>query len=350
MWPAWDARFGPWRVGPVHISPLFLLFAGHEAVMLFFVLSGLVLSLPYLRGRGQAYPIYLMRRVLRIYAPYLAAIALSICGAAVWHGHHGQGRWPDDFWSAPVNLKLVLQHIAFIGVYNWREYNFVIWSLIDEMRISIVFPALALLIFRIRPQLAILLAVSFSLLALATSWNYQSLDAVYSLMMTFHFAAFFIFGILLAMHLSAISNWYQSLSRLARVVLLLASFFMYIESSRIFDHSTGLAGLIAVEWGVAVGAVGFIVIAINSPIAKRLLNSPVPVFLGRISYSLYLIHAPVLLALTFGIHKRLSAWAQFPIYLVAAIGAAYLFCISVEEPFTRMGQRLGRRSAASTPR
>jgi peptidoglycan/LPS O-acetylase OafA/YrhL len=93
------------------------------------------------------------------------------------------------------------------------------------------------------------------------------------------------------------------------------------------------------------GSHRFVIVAINSPTAKRILHSTVPAFLGRISYSLYLTHAPVLLALTFGIHKRLSAWQQFPIYLVASIGTAYLFCISVEEPFTRMGQRLGRRKA-----
>jgi peptidoglycan/LPS O-acetylase OafA/YrhL len=347
MWPDWDACFGPWRLGHIHIAPFSLLFAGHEAVMLFFVLSGLVLSLPYLRGRGQAYPIYLLRRVLRIYAPYLVALALSVCGAAIWHGNHGQGRWPEEFWSTPVDLRLVLQHITFIGVYNWRQYNFVVWSLIDEMRISIVFPALAFLIFRLRPQLALLLAGSFSLLALATVRNHLWFEAVYSIMMTFHYAAFFIFGILLAMHLSAISAWYQSLSRVARATLFFGSFLMYIESSRLLDHSDTLSALIAVEWGIAVGAVGFIVVAINSPLANRLLKSPVPVFLGRISYSLYLIHAPVLLALTFGIHTRLSAWVQFPIYLIAALGTAYVFCLCVEEPFTRMGQRLGRRKLAT---
>jgi peptidoglycan/LPS O-acetylase OafA/YrhL len=346
MWPKWKACFGPWPIGPVHIAPFDLLFDGHEAVILFFVLSGLVLSLPYLRGRGQPYPSYLLRRILRIYAPYVVALALSLCGAAIWHGPHGQGGWPDEFWSAPVNLRLVLHHLAFIGVYNWREYDFVIWSLIDEMRISIIFPLLALFIFRLRPLLAVLFAGSLSLLSLVTLWNFRFAENLSAArMMTFHFAAFFIFGILIAMHLPAISTWYESLSRLSRAALFFGSSLMYIESNRLFDHFAGLPALMAVEWGIVVGAIGFVIVAINSPTAKRILHSAVPAFLGRISYSLYLTHAPVLLALTFGIHKRLSAWQQFPIYLVASIGTAYLFCISVEEPFTRMGQRLGRRKA-----
>lgn len=48
-------------------------FAGHEAVILFFVLSGYVLSLPTWTKRTAAYPEYLVRRVSRIYLPYLAA-------------------------------------------------------------------------------------------------------------------------------------------------------------------------------------------------------------------------------------------------------------------------------------
>jgi peptidoglycan/LPS O-acetylase OafA/YrhL len=344
MWPAWQAHFGPWRLGRIEIAPFYPLYAGHEAVMLFFVLSGLVLSLPYLRGRGQPYPIYLARRVLRIYAPYLPALALSVCGAAIWHGNHGQGTFPVDFWSGPVNPRLVLQHIAFIGVYDAWQFNFVIWSLIYEMRISILFPVLTLLIFRVRPQLALLFAGSLSLLALVVSHHRPATGAVHNLMYTFHYMAFFIFGILLAMSLSTISTWYRSLSGLARTALFLASCTFYYESSRIYDHFSGPSGLVVVEWGTAIGAVGFIIVAINSSRAKRLLHSHVPAFLGRISYSLYLIHAPLLLAITFGIHKRLSAWVQFPIYLAAVIGTAYVFCLCIEEPFTRMGQRLGRET------
>src|SRR5438105_12280270 len=61
-------------------DPAFLLFypliAGHESVILFFLLSGFVLSVPYLRGRSQPYGTFLLRRVLRIYCPYFFALVL----------------------------------------------------------------------------------------------------------------------------------------------------------------------------------------------------------------------------------------------------------------------------------
>ena len=77
--------------------------------MLFFLLSGFVLSVPYLRGKGQAYPVYLIRRILRIYAPYLAALALAVAGAPP-----GMGRW--DWASGQLEPGLPRS----IGSWSWR--------------------------------------------------------------------------------------------------------------------------------------------------------------------------------------------------------------------------------------
>jgi peptidoglycan/LPS O-acetylase OafA/YrhL len=97
------------------------------------------------------------------------------------------------------------------------------------------------------------------------------------------------------------------------------------------------------DWFVAVGALGYIVVGLNAPLAKRFLNSLVPRFLGKISYSLYLIHGPILLAVTFFIRNRISMWGQLPIYLFLTITCSYLFFLCVEEPFVRAGQRLGKK-------
>src|SRR5215469_5549046 len=44
---------------------------GEAAVALFFLLSGLVLSLPIWRGKPQNYSTFILRRICRIYLPYL---------------------------------------------------------------------------------------------------------------------------------------------------------------------------------------------------------------------------------------------------------------------------------------
>ncbi len=48
-------------------SPLHLLWEGHQAVLVFFVLSGFVLSLPYWQGNPPGYGTFLIRRFCRIY-------------------------------------------------------------------------------------------------------------------------------------------------------------------------------------------------------------------------------------------------------------------------------------------
>ncbi|WP_158941715.1 acyltransferase [Granulicella sp. S190] len=347
MWPAWLGSISIIQWKALHITILYPLYAGHEAVMLFFVLSGLVLAIPYIRGRGQPYPIYLGRRILRIYAPYLVALALSVLGASIWHGTlAGHGKWTSSFWSQPVSPSLVLQHIAFLGVYDWRQFDFVIWSLIDEMRISIIFPVLALLVLHLRIRTAILLAGAVSFIAIYVVRYQPELGATASIMMTVHYAAFFVLGILLAMHLEAACARFRSLSAAARTALVLLSFCLYnfsIPLARLYTRIP-LAAVMAAEWLVAVAAIGFILTGLNLPIARRFLNSSVPAFLGRISYSLYLTHAPILLAFTFILRNRISAWGQFPLYLAATIGFAYVFCITVEEPFMRQGRRLGKRA------
>jgi peptidoglycan/LPS O-acetylase OafA/YrhL len=349
MWPAWLASLKDVPFGPFAINLLHPFVAGREAVMLFFVLSGLVLALPYLRGRAQAYPTFLVRRILRIYCPYLGALAICIAGAAIWHGDLHHGDFAAPFWSEPVQPMLVLQHILFLGVYQWQQFDFVIWSLIDEMRISLIFPFVALLIIRVRARTAILLGVAGSMLAFIFTRNRPPLGVTSNLMMTVHFVAFFILGILVAKHLASLSARYLSLSRLARTAVLVLSFVLYycsIAAFGVFGHNW--AGFMA-DWAVVLGAIGFIFVGLNSPTAKRFLNSTVPAFLGRISYSLYLVHAPVLLALTFASRNHVSIWAQFLIYMVTTFALAYIFCLLVEEPFTRMGQRIGKRMQAARP-
>ena len=53
------------------------LISGHESVMLFFALSGYVLSVPVWRGKQLPYGLYVVRRLCRIYLPFAAAVLLS---------------------------------------------------------------------------------------------------------------------------------------------------------------------------------------------------------------------------------------------------------------------------------
>src|SRR5262245_2798501 len=61
----------------IKYSPLHIFWAGHEAVIFFFVISGFVLALPYF-NRKMTYTSFLRKRVCRIYLPYIVAVCVAI--------------------------------------------------------------------------------------------------------------------------------------------------------------------------------------------------------------------------------------------------------------------------------
>jgi peptidoglycan/LPS O-acetylase OafA/YrhL len=59
------------------MTPLHTLWSGYEAVLLFFVLSGFLLALPFVDERPPRYVEYAIKRFCRIYIPYLFAMLMS---------------------------------------------------------------------------------------------------------------------------------------------------------------------------------------------------------------------------------------------------------------------------------
>ncbi|MFG3756855.1 hypothetical protein, partial [Klebsiella pneumoniae] len=90
---------------------------------------------------------------------------------------------------------------------------------------------------------------------------------------------------------------------------------------------------------------------IASPAAQQLLSTELPRFLGRISFSLYLVHFPLLgillvqLYLQLGQGSTAATFACIALYLAAAIIAAVAFNAIVDEP----AQRLSRIVGAAMP-
>lgn len=327
-------------------SALLLISAGQEAVFFFFLLSGFVLSLPLLRGKKQPYFVFLIRRIIRIYGPYLGALAIALIGASIWHAPPGSNRWENLTWTQPVNWRLVVHHILFIGNYDWAQYNTAFWSLVIEMRISIIFPFMFLLVQRLRAAMSLVVACLCSIIATIIIARWPEMAQT---MMTLEYAAIFICGILLATYLDTANAWYQRLSSGARIVLLLVSASLYA-----FGHQ--LALMVRQQnfsldlWLIVPGAAGYMLLSLNSQRISAVLNSVVPKFLGRISYSLYLVHSTVLFALVRILPNRLSLAVQIPIYVVASIFLSYLFCIALEEPCLRLGRCFASQNKTiSTP-
>jgi len=334
----------------VHVidrTPLRLLVAGHQAVILFFLLSGFVLTLPYKKKGALNYGPFLLKRVCRIYLPYLGALAFAVLCDLHFSNHpHYDNYWINWTWSAPVTTHLVFQHILFLGNYDWSQFNTAFWSLVYEMRISLVFPFLAIAVLRFRTIWLLLAAAVLSLayfpLAILFSnvLHLSSRDAAINSTLTLHYAAFFIIGSVMANHLPAINRWYARLTAVQAGAIAIISLVLYgfSSASSIIQHFSIPGDLF--DWGTAAGATMFIVFAMNSRPFHRFLTSRTIHHLGQISYSLYLIHATILFVLIHTLWGRVPIGILLSIYLTATLAVTEIFYRLIERPSMLLGRRL----------
>ena len=87
-------------------TPLALLRAGHAAVVFFFVLSGYVLVLPFLKG-PVSYPSFVVRRLCRIWIPYVTAMIAAV-GCAMWF-HPSPVSGLSHWANRPIGVHLAPQ-------------------------------------------------------------------------------------------------------------------------------------------------------------------------------------------------------------------------------------------------
>jgi peptidoglycan/LPS O-acetylase OafA/YrhL len=328
-------------------TPLRLLAAGHQAVILFFLLSGFVLTLPYKRKGRLNYGPFLLKRVCRIYLPYLGALAFAIlCDLHFSGPSHSNSYWINRTWSAPVTTSLVVQHILFLGNYDWSQFNTAFWSLVYEMRISLVFPLLALAVLRLRAVWVILSAAALSLafyplaILFSSVLHLSSRDAAINSMLTLHYAAFFLIGSLVAKHLDVINRRYAQLSSLQAGSIALVSLVLYgfANASSIVQRFSIPGDLY--DWGTAAGAIMLIVFAMNSRPFHSFLTSRTIHHLGQISYSLYLIHGTILFVLIHTLLGRVPTSILLLIYLSVTLLVTEIFYRLIERPTMLLGRRL----------
>lgn len=308
--------------------------SGYESVMFFFILSGFVLSLPFLRGKAQPYQIFLRRRILRIYGPYLGALALALVGCALWHNRLGTVGWRAGTWSRQVDVRSVVQHVLFIGDYDYSRYNTAFWSLVYEMRISIIFPLLFVVANKLKAKYVFLIVAACTVLGVHVE------DRPF--LLTFEYIGVFLIGVLLAKNLERLNEFYRRQGRVGHCLFAVVSLSLYFGGHRI--ASIGSLWHLG-DMPVVLGAAGLLLLGLNSVKASRALNSVVPTFLGRISYSLYLVHGTVLFAMAAVLQNKVSPPVFFLIWFPSAILLSWGFYVAVEEPFMVWSRNVGRRNA-----
>ncbi|WP_166653485.1 acyltransferase family protein [Paraburkholderia flava] len=333
-------------------TPLRVIALGHEAVILFFALSGFVLTLQLRSRRGISYRDYLVKRICRIYLPYLVVLiaTFSIVNALVIRPVNWAGGWFNAVWSGPFTGTEIVDHLLFIGQYKAGQMIPVIWSLIYEMRISLIMPLVVFCMARAPAAgcIASALAVSILGFALVPAGTASSANFEGDWAMTAHYLGIFIAGATLAIHQRA---WRQWLAKGRRTEAVLAgSVVLYFVSRSTMSITSGTVGQFIFDWCVAAGSAGILCTAIASSRFAALLAMRPIAFLGTISYSLYLTHAVVLIGVIHLMPAQESMWHAIVLAAVLVIPVATVVHFVVERRTIALGQFLTGRTDTAAAR
>jgi peptidoglycan/LPS O-acetylase OafA/YrhL len=345
-------------VGPlwwIPRSPLRLLALGHEAVVLFFILSGFVLTLQLVSDRRISYRDYVIRRICRIYLPYLAVLfaAFSIINLIYIEPVKWAGSWFNDIWTGSFSGREMLDHLLFIGEYKANRVLPVIWSLIYEMRISLMMPLVVYCVSRFSARTCLAAALCISLVSFVFAMGRNTGETSSPSFsgdwaMTAHYLGMFIVGATLAFHRV---HWQRWLDKRGRTMLVLAaSLTLYFLSRLVLSITSGAIGQYIFDWCVVAGAAGLVCTAIVSRRFTLALAKRPIVFLGTISYSLYLTHTVVLLAVLHLMPASGSAWRSIVTAAVLVIPVAAVTHFVVERPSILLGKFLTGKSVTASSR
>jgi peptidoglycan/LPS O-acetylase OafA/YrhL len=335
--PAWAERLREF--------PLAIFTNGYGAVMMFFVLSGFVLTLPALGGKRQPYLVYALRRICRIYLPYLAAISLAILACWQFHGLQIYGHEFQVMWrEGSPDTRTVLQHLLLVGRFDVFAYNPPAWTLVHELRISLLFPLLLLISSRLRGRWA--LAVAFCFPVLAGVMDRASLklglpgpafesSRWITYAKTVEYCGVFLLGSLMARHQGVLRRWSGKMPDALKWLLLPVALL-----ATQYPHRLPIPGHFF-EFTMALGEAYILLLALmeHGWISRLLRRRPLR-FLGRVSYSLYLLHLPLLMIFAIWIDGKLPFGLLLLPFLAVLLALSAVFYRFIEAPSMALGRRI----------
>lgn len=310
-------------------SPLIVFLNAAGAVQLFFVLSGFVLAASLARNESaRQLPQYFVRRVFRIHPPYafavLAAWTASFFYATAAAGS-GVGGWVRVLSTIHLPTRELLVSLGFPGnAYNQLSVG---WSLEVEMVFSFLMPLLLLI--AVRGHWGLLLALCLGPLAVGDSGH-----------RVLKFAVDFGVGVALFLERERLGRVLGRLGRGGAALFAAAALGIFVAPF-LLGWRPSPAGdppsiLVMVVGAGALTAGAAFVPALARPLAARPCR-----FLGRVSYSLYLLHYPILILLA-PLLVRAPVHAADPLLLAAGVLAVGLPLSAlayrwVERPAIRAG-------------
>jgi len=307
----------------ISYTPLKLFTAGWESVIVFFVLSGLVVTLPVVRKRGFDWIAYFPRRAVRLMVPVMASVLLAagFVAAIPQITTQPKGTWLSDSSTPNFSWEYIVKAWDLLG--GDGQINNPLWSLRWELIFSLALPVFAIAAIAVRRWWLGGLAAAVLLTWLGVRTDAGALS---------YLPAFFV-GAVIAVRLDSVRIFAERMN--ARRIRHLAWAGMTIGSGALMIapwlFGPGVADLpefVAVLKGLMpLAAAGLVVAAIGWKPLRALFESRPLQFAGTISFSLYLVHVPILIFSTYLFAGQ--AWYvpllfAIPVAMLVAVGFTWL--------------------------
>ena len=329
------------------VTPLHTLWAGEEAVILFFILSGFVLSMPFLNSKEFILNNYLIKRFCRIYLPYIFVMFISTCLMIFMSPYNGMPNMTDWFnwrWSHKPTLESIASYIFMLG-YDYSNVNGPAWSLVHELRISIIFPLIMLFVVKPNTKKAIIISLSIITFACTLLYGISSLIPekisivflINSFGDTLFYSVFFIIGALFAKYRENFKSLVYKASIKKKTILIMIALVLL----NLNDMLPFLRGLPKItDLSIIPSVIIMFLFAFYDRKTKAFLSKPAFVWLGKISYSLYLTHMVVMTVVIYTLGSLIPIYISLATVPFISLLVAAIINRFVELPSQSLGKRL----------
>ncbi len=298
--------------------------AGNIAVSYFFVLSGFVLFIAY-NGKGISYADYFKRRIARIAPAYYLSLILMIFVSIGFLKYSLNATAVKEIGLSALFLQGYVPSFPLV-------LNSPAWSISVEMLFYMLFPAFLLLLNRNK---GVFVAITAVLFVLAQYFHLKYYEQRWSLPDSIVDTVFFN----PVMHISQfmigmLGGWLYLKASLSKWFFKGSSSVLFILILLLIAYRPD-----SISYQVGLIAPVFMLFILSTAIADpKILNARQLVFLGEISYGIYILQFPVfklLLALNTTYMHIPAGWLFF-MGLVVLLLAATLSYYLLEQPLRKM--------------
>ena len=357
--------------GPVHFAwettlrhtPLWFLLDGYSAVCLFFILSGFVLAPSFLKSE-KPLPLLATKRYLRLFVPIFSAFVVALTLYFLMpHAASDAATLSQSGWLVPPNNSLTIMSLIQDALLNSTLTGYSGSSLLDYLPNSPNFPVSAELSQALNPPtwtMHVEFWGSMLVLALAVLRRYvggvkfSAIFVLVAFMIGTSYYSLFLFGFLLFQIRGNLLGPRHVIFALFGVALVLSGLYICINKniSAVGLVLTGLRHITLLSakqghlWQSQVGAMlifgGVMLnVQLRSFLAVRVIQ-----WLGKVSFSVYLLHVPILLtfsSLVFTIFAQRSYALACIAAFVIGIGVTYAAAAIFEKNVDRRAVHFSKR-------